>query len=134
MSSQEDEGKIYKIGQAASMLDVKTSVLRFWEGEFDQLEPIRTSSGQRLYNEEHIIVLKRIKELLYDEGLTIDGARKKLESGFDREVSSTEWGDSRMSDLPLFGHGIRESENADTRKKLLLHVRDELLYIKSMLD
>lgn len=82
--------KTYKIGQAAKMLGIKSYVLRFWETEFEALEPVRTASGQRLYTEEHIELIKRIKTLLYDEGLTIEGARKKLEdSGKDdllREV------------------------------------------------
>jgi DNA-binding transcriptional MerR regulator len=58
---------------------LKTYVLRFWESEFPQLEPARTASGQRLYTREHIDLLQRIKRLLYDEGLTIEGARRRLE-------------------------------------------------------
>lgn len=70
--------KTYKIGQAAKLVGVKSYVLRFWETEFDALSPIRTGSGQRLYTEEHIELIRRIKTLLYDEGLTIDGARKRM--------------------------------------------------------
>ncbi len=84
------EFKRYKIGQAAKEIGVKTYVLRFWEGEFDELEPIRTDSGQRLYSEDHLELIREIKRLLYDEGLTIDGAKKKLNSrehsGILREV------------------------------------------------
>lgn len=68
----------YKIGDAARMLGVKPYVLRFWESEFPELEPVRTPSGQRLYTEEHLTLLRRIKNLLYGEGLTIEGARKRL--------------------------------------------------------
>lgn len=71
--------KRYKIGQAAKLLDLKPYVLRFWESEFSELEPIRTETGQRLYTEEHIEFIREIKRLLYDEGLTIEGARKRLE-------------------------------------------------------
>lgn len=84
------EYKRYKIGQAAKEIGVKSYVLRFWEGEFDEIEPIRTDSGQRLYTEEHLEVIREIKRLLYDEGLTIDGAKRKLQSrensGLLREV------------------------------------------------
>lgn len=73
-----EEYKRYKIGQAAKELGVKPYVLRFWEGEFEEIEPIRTESGQRLYTERNMDVLREIKRLLYDEGLTIEGARKKL--------------------------------------------------------
>ena len=74
------EFKRYKIGQAAKEIGVKTYVLRFWEGEFDEIDPIRTESGQRLYTEDHLEIIREIKRLLYDEGLTIDGAKKKMQS------------------------------------------------------
>lgn len=69
----------YKIGQAAKLLGVKPYVLRFWEGEFERLKPIRTASGQRIYTREQIDLVRRIMQLLYEEGLTIEGARKRLE-------------------------------------------------------
>ncbi|WP_022662539.1 MerR family transcriptional regulator [Paucidesulfovibrio longus] len=76
--------KRYRIGEAAQELGVKTSVLRFWESQFEQLVPVRTASGQRLYTEEHLGLLRLIKSLLYDEGLTLEGARKRLEEGEPR--------------------------------------------------
>ncbi|MCM0755250.1 MerR family transcriptional regulator [Desulfovibrio aminophilus] len=69
----------YKIGQAAELLGIKPFVLRFWESEFPQLEPLRTASGQRMYSEEQLGLVREIKHLLYEEGLTIEGARKRLE-------------------------------------------------------
>lgn len=89
MSGQSEE-KIYKIGQAAKLVGLKSYVLRFWEGEFEQLEPIRTLSGQRLYNDAHIALISRIKALLHDEGLTIEGARKRLGLPDDDTGSSSE--------------------------------------------
>ena len=74
------EFKRYKIGQAAKEIGVKTYVLRFWEEEFEEIEPIRTESGQRLYTDELLEVIREIKRLLYDEGLTIEGAKRKLRS------------------------------------------------------
>lgn len=71
--------KTYKIGQAAKLLDVKPFVLRFWEGEFKGLlVPVRTPSGQRAYTEQNVETVREIKRLLYDEGLTIEGAKKRL--------------------------------------------------------
>ncbi len=78
--------KRYKIGQAAKMLDLKPYVLRFWEGEFPELAPIRTDTGQRLYTEEHMEIIREIKRLLYDEGLTIEGARKRLEDRNQHDI------------------------------------------------
>jgi len=80
------EYKRYKIGQAAKEIGVKTYVLRFWEGEFDEIDPIRTESGQRLYTEENLEVIREIKRLLYDEGLTIEGAKKKLQGQEDASI------------------------------------------------
>ncbi len=81
---------LHKIGQAADLLGVKPFVLRFWETEFPQLQPIRTASGQRLYSDEHIELVRRIQHLLYEQGLTIEGARKALEEngrrGLLREI------------------------------------------------
>ena len=70
--------KIYRIGEAAALLDLKAYVLRFWETEFPQLVPVRTDKGQRLYSEENIALLRRIKYLLHEQGLTIEGARRIL--------------------------------------------------------
>lgn len=68
----------YKIGEAAALLNLKTYVLRFWETEFPEIVPLRTEKGQRLYTEEHLALLERIRYLLHDRGLTIGGARKTL--------------------------------------------------------
>jgi len=73
------KGKTYKIGQAAKLLDVKPFVLRFWESEFGHvLVPVRTPAGQRAYTEANLALVRAIKSLLYDEGLTIEGAKKRL--------------------------------------------------------
>ncbi len=68
----------YKIGEAAALLNLKTYVLRFWETEFPQIAPLRTEKGQRLYTDEHVALLRRIRFLLHERGLTIEGARKVL--------------------------------------------------------
>lgn len=69
----------FKIGEACKRLDIQPYVLRYWETEFSMLSPEKSKSGQRTYNEQDLKVIKRIKELLYDEGYTIAGAKKKLE-------------------------------------------------------
>ncbi len=73
--------KIYhKIGEACRILDIQPYVLRYWETEFPALSPNKSKSGQRVYSERDLAMIRRIKELLYDEGYTIAGAKKKLES------------------------------------------------------
>jgi DNA-binding transcriptional MerR regulator len=68
----------YKIGEIAAMLDVNTSVLRFWETQFSELAPVKTKSGQRLYSASELELLKEIYRLLYQQKLTIKGAQAKL--------------------------------------------------------
>ena len=70
--------KTYRIGEAATLLNLKPYVLRFWETEFKQLIPIRTQKGQRMYSEQNVLLLRAIRHLLYERGLTIEGARKVL--------------------------------------------------------
>lgn len=67
-----------KISQAARMVGVKPYVLRFWETEFPQLKPRRATSGQRIYTSEDVDLLQRIKYLLYEQKMTIEGARSRL--------------------------------------------------------
>lgn len=72
--------KTYRIGDACKQLDIQPYVLRYWETEFPPLSPDKSKAGQRLYSEQDLAVIRRIKELLYGEGYTIAGAKKKLES------------------------------------------------------
>ncbi|HVR40625.1 MAG TPA: MerR family transcriptional regulator [Thermoanaerobaculia bacterium] len=74
------EEKLYKIGEVCRMADVQPYVLRYWETEFPQLAPNKSGGGQRLYTRREIDTILRIKELLYREGFTIAGAKKKLET------------------------------------------------------
>lgn len=68
----------YRIGEVAAITSLRPSVLRFWESEFGMLQPRKSRSGQRLYSQENLALIKDIKRLLYVEKLTIEGARKRL--------------------------------------------------------
>ncbi len=68
----------YKIGEVCELTDTQPYVLRFWESEFPQLAPKKSRTGQRLYRRRDIDLVLEIKKLLYQEGYTIAGARKKL--------------------------------------------------------
>jgi DNA-binding transcriptional MerR regulator len=70
----------YKIGEACKQLDIQPYVLRYWETEFPALSPDKSKSGQRVYSEKELEIIRRIKQLLYEEGYTIAGAKKKLEA------------------------------------------------------
>ena len=71
----------YRIGEACKQLDIQPYVLRYWETEFPVLNPKKSKAGQRVYSEEELGLIRRIKQLLYEEGYTIAGAKKKLDSG-----------------------------------------------------
>src|ERR687884_1868985 len=80
MSEQpDDEERLYKIGEVCRIADVQPYVLRYWETEFPSLAPNKSGGGQRLYTRREIDIILRIKQLLYSEGFTIAGAKKKLE-------------------------------------------------------
>jgi DNA-binding transcriptional MerR regulator len=74
------EKRLYKIGEVCRMADVQPYVLRYWETEFPPLAPNKSGGGQRLYTQREIDIILRIKQLLYSEGFTIAGAKKKLET------------------------------------------------------
>gem|GEM_PF-447602 len=73
------EKELFKIGEVCRMADVQPYVLRYWETEFPPLAPNKSGGGQRLYTRREIDIILRIKQLLYSEGFTIAGAKKKLE-------------------------------------------------------
>ncbi len=70
----------FKIGEVCEITDTQPYVLRYWESEFPALAPAKNSSGQRIYRRRDIETVLRIKELLYQEGFTIAGAKKRLET------------------------------------------------------
>lgn len=81
-----DPGRIpdkqyFKIGEASEIVGVDTHVLRYWEAEFKIVKPLRAGSRQRLYRRLDLENLLRIRELLYDKGYTIAGARQALKEG-----------------------------------------------------
>jgi DNA-binding transcriptional MerR regulator len=86
----------YKIGEACRALGIQPYVLRYWETEFPALSPSKSRSGQRVYSEKELEIIRRIKELLYEEGYTIAGAKKKLET----ELASGGLGEPREEEEP----------------------------------
>ena len=82
------EKELYKIGEVCRMADVQPYVLRYWETEFPPLAPNKSGGGQRLYTRREIDIILRIKQLLYSEGFTIAGAKKKLETEMSEPAPS----------------------------------------------
>jgi DNA-binding transcriptional MerR regulator len=78
----------YRIGEVSRITGIEPYVLRYWETEFPLLRPSKRSSGQRLYTQKDLENVQHVKRLLYKEGYTIAGARKKLTGRTSRDVES----------------------------------------------
>jgi DNA-binding transcriptional MerR regulator len=70
--------RLYRIGEVSRLTELKPFVLRYWETEFPMLEPVKSPTGHRMYRQEDVDLVFKIKRLLYDEGFTIAGARRHL--------------------------------------------------------
>lgn len=82
----------YKIGEVSRIVGVKPYVLRYWETEFPFLRPRKNKSGQRVYIKKDVELLLQIKRLLYQEGFTIEGARKKVACSFTSVANKAKTG------------------------------------------
>ena len=71
--------RYFTIGEVSDLCGVKAHVLRYWEQEFTQLKPVKRSGNRRYYQHHEVMLIRRIRELLYEQGFTISGARNRLE-------------------------------------------------------
>ncbi len=117
------EQELFRIGDVSRITALKPFVLRYWETEFPMLQPIKSSSGHRLYRQEDVDLVLKIKRLLYDEGFTIAGARRHL-----REQNGAADPDSSRPIPP--GHGATQLLN----RKMLLDLRDSLRAFLTLLE
>ncbi len=108
----------FKIGEVARIVGVKPYVLRYWETEFSILKPGKTPSRHRLYRRRDVETLLEIKRLLYEEGYTIAGAKKRIKEILKEEPSP--------SPPP--------SATEDSYKKVLSTVKKEILALRRMLN
>jgi DNA-binding transcriptional MerR regulator len=124
--------KLYRIGEVSRMTELKPFVLRYWETEFPMLEPVKSSSGHRLYRAQDVDMVLKIKRLLYDEGFTIAGARRHLRD--PNAVAEQQL----PPDFQLAGTDARDVFRGDARSELRGDVRSEtpapLLNRKMLLD
>lgn len=73
--------RYFTIGEVSDLCGVKPHVLRYWEQEFTQLKPVKRRGNRRYYQHHEVLLIRRIRELLYEHGFTISGARNRLEDG-----------------------------------------------------
>ena len=82
--------RYFTIGEVSDLCGVKPHVLRYWEQEFAQLKPVKRRGNRRYYQHHEVLLVRRIRELLYNEGFTISGARNRLEAGHDASHAEVE--------------------------------------------
>src|SRR5205823_13366738 len=100
----------FRIGEVADLCHLPAYVLRFWETEFPQLKPVKSSTGQRMYRRKDVESVLRIKQLLYEEGFTIPGARQHLRAEIktDKKQDPLPFPARSTSDLKHIRQGLRD--------------------------
>lgn len=114
----EEKKRYYTIKEFAQKVGVEEYVLRYWESVFTQLKPYKTEKGHRRYSDEHIPIVNKIKELMWEKKFTIEGAKKALKEAF-----------SKHSKEPTYQLNF---EAAD-KKKILLEIKSALEEILKIL-
>nr|MBB4248418.1 DNA-binding transcriptional MerR regulator [Rhodocyclus tenuis] len=81
--------RYFTIGEVSELCGVKPHVLRYWEQEFTQLKPVKRRGNRRYYQHHEVLLVRRIRELLYNQGFTISGARNRLDEGLPEEAADS---------------------------------------------
>jgi len=134
--------RYFTIGEVGDLCGVKPHVLRYWEQEFTQLRPMKRRGNRRYYQHHEVLMIRRIRDLLYDQGFTISGARNKLQ-----ELAQVDRDKRKAGELMLEGVEVLEAEDSgfedfedslsggdeiQASQKLLL-LRRELFEIRDLL-
>ena len=90
--------RYFTIGEVGELCEVKPHVLRYWEQEFNQLKPQKRRGNRRYYQHHEVVLIRRIRELLYEEGFTISGARLRLDETNGHHVQEIPSGPSSIRD------------------------------------
>ena len=134
--------RYFTIGEVGDLCGVKPHVLRYWEQEFVQLRPMKRRGNRRYYQHHEVLMIRRIRDLLYDQGFTISGARNKMQ-----ELLQTERDKKRNGEVMLDGVEVLEVDgvdlddfanahsidSVDDASAHLLAVRQELFEIRELL-
>jgi DNA-binding transcriptional MerR regulator len=134
--------RYFTIGEVSDLCGVKAHVLRYWEQEFTQLRPMKRRGNRRYYQHHEVLMIRRIRDLLYDQGFTISGARNKLQ-----EIVQVERDKRRSGEVMLEGVEVIEMDDAmadfddsaspeelDLFSQKMLQVRRELFEIRDLLS
>ncbi len=140
--------RYFTIGEVSELCGVKPHVLRYWEQEFTQLKPVKRRGNRRYYQHHEVLLIRRIRELLYEQGFTISGARNRLSEaqparapepaidGLDVEVNEVPDGTTVESldiDVPALADATGAPAAKPRDEVSLLQMRQELMSIRGLL-
>jgi len=124
--------RYFTIGEVAELCGVKPHVLRYWEQEFTQLRPMKRRGNRRYYQHHEVLMIRRIRDLLYDQGFTISGARNRLQDGpWTDDESAADPSESPVDgaapSVPAVPTSVSTSVDAAAIRKELREIRELLL-------
>jgi DNA-binding transcriptional MerR regulator len=136
--------RYFTIGEVSDLCGVKPHVLRYWEQEFTQLRPMKRRGNRRYYQHHEVLMIRRIRDLLYDQGFTISGARNKLQELVQVERDKRRAGEVMLEGVEVievedssfgdFEDSAMPAEEQDRVSQKLLLVRRELFEIRDLLS
>ena len=128
--------RYFTIGEVSELCGVKPHVLRYWEQEFTQLRPMKRRGNRRYYQHHEVLMIRRIRDLLYDQGFTISGARNKLQELVHSERERRRVNGETMIDIDLADDDglegqLQDSARADSQEAgvLALHASQDTLQV-----
>jgi DNA-binding transcriptional MerR regulator len=121
--------RYFTIGEVSDLCAVKPHVLRYWEQEFSQLKPVKRRGNRRYYQHHEVLLIRRIRDLLYEQGFTINGARHRLESEPDAGAATT----AAAVAEPAIG-AVDARSSADSPPISTTELRQKLQEIRQLLD
>ena len=135
--------RYFTIGEVSELCGVKPHVLRYWEQEFTQLRPMKRRGNRRYYQHHEVLMIRRIRDLLYDQGFTISGARNKLQEIVQGERDKRRAGEVMLDGVEVievddssmdssFGDSVLDGGDEMSQKLQLL--RRELFEIRDLLS
>ena len=135
--------RYFTIGEVGDLCGVKPHVLRYWEQEFTQLRPMKRRGNRRYYQHHEVLMIRRIRDLLYEQGFTISGARNRLQELSQHERARRPDGDVSIEDVDViesqfsgyddFEDSVLQENDAASWQKLHL-IRRELFEIRELLS
>ena len=118
----------YRIGEVSKLTGLEDYILRYWESEFKALSPLKNKAGQRIYTQEDVDLILKIKELLYQDKYTIAGAKKEIAKRTTKRRKPSEKAEPPQLPLDL------ENKEAKAIREMLSTVRQQLEEILTILD